>query len=394
MKRLQLLRWSGSVLSPRIRPTTRCAAPAPHQLLFTAIRQQSSASSGALTEENESYDDEHSPDITITRTPIPPSPPVEAALHSPKLSAIHSRLSLPQRLPLQTLARTLVDESADPSPQFNNKSLSILGGDLLNYYTAEYLLSTYPRLPVKVLWAAMYSYIGAKTLASMTREWGVEYAAEPGDEVDPGYLQFKRLPPDTTVETNERGTFIKADGSMTKRSTSARIVYGDAFGLSTVPYDNKHPGVTPNLASANFVRAVMGAVYLHAGRPAAKQFHKQHISSRHLDMASLFSFRQPTRDLSKLCRREGFEPPVAKILSETGRLSNHPVFNVGIFSGPDQIGEGAGGSLSEARFRAAASALKAWYLYSPLGARVPSSMEEEGAEPWKPAYVDPGEVIV
>ncbi|EEH46699.1 mitochondrial 54S ribosomal protein YmL3 [Paracoccidioides brasiliensis Pb18] len=394
MKRLQLLRWSGSVLSPRIRPTTRWVSPAPHQLFFTAIRQQSSASSSVLTEETEPYDDEHSSNIHITRTPTPPSPPVEAALNSPKLAALHARLSLPRRLPLQTLARTLVDESVDPSPQFNNKSLSILGGDLLTYYTSEHLISTYPRLPIKVLWAAMYSYIGAKPLAAMTREWGLEFIADPGAEVDPGFLQFKRLPPDTEVKTNANGTFLKPDGNLSKRSTSARIIYGDAFGESALPYPVQYEGVTPNRACANFVRAVMGAVYLHAGRPAAKLFFKEHFMSRYLNMASLFSFRQPTRDLSKLCRREGFEDPVAKILSETGRLSNRPVFNVGIFSGPDKLGEGAGGSLSEARFRAAAAALKGWYLYSPLGIRVPSSMEEEGAEPWKPVYIDPGEVIV
>ncbi|KAL2380494.1 hypothetical protein RJZ90_004569 [Blastomyces dermatitidis] len=390
-RKTEILRRSGS-------PNEETAAPPMERFSSftadTAHHKQSSAFPSVLAEENEPNDDEHSSSFHINRTPTPPSPPVEASLNSAKLSAIHARLSLPQRLPLQTLARTLVDESADPTPQFNNKSLSILGGDLLTYYTSEYLISTYPRLPVKVLWAAMYSYIGAKPLAAMTREWGLEFAAEPGPEVDPGLLQFKRLPPDTVVETNSNGTFLRRDGGVSKRSTSARIIYGDAFGESALPYPVHHEGVTPNRACANFVRAIVGAVYLHAGRPAAKQFYKEHFTSRHLDMASLFSFRQPTRDLSKLCRREGFEDPVAKILSETGRLSNRPVFNVGIFSGPDKLGEGAGGSLSEARFRAAASALKGWYLYSPLGVRVPSSMEEEGAEPWKAVYVDPGEVIV
>lgn len=70
------------------------------------------------------------------------------------------------------------------------------------------------------------------------------------------------------------------------------------------------------------------------------------------------------------------------------------VFVVGIFSGQDKLGEGAGASLLEARSRAAVAALKGWYLYSPLNVRVPSSMEEEGAAPWKPVHVDLGEVIV
>ena len=39
------------------------------------------------------------------------------------------------------------------------------------------------------------------------------------------------------------------------------------------------------------------------------------------------------------------------MLKETGRYSNLPVFVVGIFSGPDQIGEGFGSSLKMAEFR-------------------------------------------
>jgi dsRNA-specific ribonuclease len=247
-----------------------------------------------------------------------------------------------------------------------------------------------------VVFAAMYSYVGPKTLAAMTREWGVEYAAEPGSEVDPGLLQFKRLPPDTKLDpptpgmsrANEYRPFLK-------RGLSSRIIYDDEFGDPKPPVSSSlSRGVTVERASATFVRALMGAVYLHGGRPAAKSFFKEHFMSRQLSMSDLFSFSQPTRDLSKLCAREGFERPIAKIISETGRLSRHPVFVVGIFSGKDKLGEGAGGSLDEARFRAAAAALKGWYLYSPLGVRVPSSMEDKDAKPWKPILVDPGEIIV
>lgn len=138
----------------------------------------------------------------------------------------------------------------------------------------------------------------------------------------------------------------------------------------------------------------MGAIYLHAGRAAAKRFFEQHFLSRHLNISELFNFQAPARDLTRLCARESFERPVAKVISETGRKSRHPVFVVGIFSGQDKLGEGAGASLMEARERAAVAALKGWYLYSPLSVRVPSSMEEPSALPWKPVHVDLGEVIV
>lgn len=298
-----------------------------------------------------------------------------------------------------------MDASADPNPKFNNESLASLGQELLAYYTSEHLICTFPRLPMTVVQAAMYAYVGPKSLSAMAREWGVELAAAPGGEVDAGVLQFKRVDPGSEVGLDPSAT-TRPRANVWRKSISSGVVYDDIFGdpaKKAIPPSAVDPripdpktvkGVTAEEASATFVRALMGAVYLHAGRPAAKRFFREHFLSRHLDISKLFQFVQPTRDLGRLCAREGFEHPVARIISETGRLSRHPVYVVGIFSGKDKLGEGTGGSLAEARTRAAVAALKGWYLYSPLQVRVPSSTEEEGAEPWKPVYVDLGEVIV
>ncbi|KAK2764311.1 hypothetical protein FQN54_009003 [Arachnomyces sp. PD_36] len=402
MKRVQLPRWSGSVLSPRTR-TAHSSRLQRH--LVTITRPQSSASPALFSES------EHvpHPDPSILnqpqRTPQDfshlPSPPKEAALDSAKLSALHARLSLPKRLPLETLARTLVDYSADPNPGFNNRPFSILGHDLLSYYTSEHLLCKYPRLPMSVIFAAMYAYVGSKSLSAMTREWGVEHAAEPGGEVDPGYLQFRRVDAGEPNKKPVKGSLRRYEQHQSwRRGLNSRVVYDDEFGDPQSRQEEKlaegqlPDGVTAEQASTVFVRAVMGAIYLHAGRPAAKTFFQEHFLSRQLDMSQLFNFSQPTRDLNRLCAREGFEAPIAKILSETGRQSRSPVFTVAIDSGTDRLGEGSGGSLEEARFRAAVAAMKGWYLYSPLKARVPSSMEERGAEPWAPVHVDQGEIIV
>jgi dsRNA-specific ribonuclease len=149
-------------------------------------------------------------------------------------------------------------------------------------------------------------------------------------------------------------------------------------------------------ASATFIRALCGALYLHAGSPAAKHFHAQHILSRHLPLHTLFHFSHPTRDLSRLCLREGFEPPVARLISETGRHSRTPVFVVGVFSGDDKLGEGAGSSLNEGRVRAAAAALRSWYLYSPGEGEVVLPSDVEGGakgKKWRAQMVDMGEVV-
>ncbi|KAA8894485.1 hypothetical protein FN846DRAFT_895038 [Sphaerosporella brunnea] len=141
---------------------------------------------------------------------------------------------------------------------------------------------------------------------------------------------------------------------------------------------------------ANLVRSVFVGVYLHGGLPAAKQFFRQHIVSRKPDVDKLFNFEQLTRELSHLCAREGFEPPVASLMAETGRHSRHPVFVVGVYSGAELMGEGHGASLT----RAAVNALKGWYLYSPLEKDLPSKTVVSKDSKFKPAYIDPGEVIV
>ncbi|KAI9374951.1 ribonuclease III domain-containing protein [Aspergillus egyptiacus] len=409
MKRLQLQRWSSSALSSRARTGGRL-----QRQLYSSKRFQSTDTTPLQTEHDQDAPEPSMP--PTTKRPSPkftryqlPSPPVQAARESAKLAALHARLYLPSRLPLETLARCLVDKSADQNPQFNNESLSVLGHDLLAHYATEHLICTYPRLPLSVIFAAMYAYVGPKTLTAMTREWGVEYAAAPGGEVDPGLLQFKRLPPGTDIAAEPIVGTERAYENQPhwRRTVTSSVVYDNEYGdpevvdtrppsdiLEPVPVTPEAKPVTPEQACTSFVRAVVGAIYLHAGRAAAKRFFEQHILSRHLDISGLFNFQQPARDLSKLCARENFEPPVAKIISETGRKSRHPVFVVGIYSGQDKLGEGAGASLLEARSRAAVAALKGWYLYSPLEVRVPSSMEEEGAAPWKPVYVDLGEVVV
>ena len=433
MQRFHILRWSGSLLTPRIRRPCYL-----HNQLARNLRLQSIAAAPSLQQEQAIDQEQVIDDLSEIPDEAPstskprhislqkmPSPPPSRASSSAKLSALHARLSLSPRLPLETLARCLVDPSADIDPQFNNASLSVLGGDLFGYYTSEYILCRFPRLPTEVVFAAMWAYCGPQTLAAITREWGVEVAAEPGGEVDPGYLQCKRQEAGNAsvdgtgvqIKDLERLPLSLEKGDPTerpnaakgwKRGMSSRTVYDDYFGdeikRSETDYAERpelreqdalakaERGVTLERASMNFVRALMGAVYLHCGKKTAKLFFREHILSRFLSFSQLFEFRIPTLDLSKLCAREGFESPVARILSETGRKSRHPVFVVGVFAGKEKLGEGAGSSLDEARVRAAVAALKGWYLYSPLELRVPS--DAEGGRPWQPVMIDGGEVVV
>lgn len=259
-----------------------------------------------------------------------------------------------------------------------------------------------------IVFAAQDAYAGPKALSTVAEGWGVEHTPYPGGEVDPGILQYNAvkpggLPPQIAAHQTSSGEEIRW-----KRGINWRVVKDDEFGeVASTPSgwkknkqeqeQNPDQSVTTlEYARHNFVRAVVGALYLHTGAATSHAFFKAHILSRHLALHNLFDFPVPTRDLSRLCAREGFEPPVARLISESGRLSRHPVFVVGVFSGKDKLGEAAGGSLDEARVRASAAALRSWYLYSPLDATVPSSTEPGRATTnsrWKPNMVDCGEVI-
>ncbi|KAK5121615.1 hypothetical protein LTR85_004787 [Meristemomyces frigidus] len=482
MKRIRLDRWATQIQPPRNPrlhlPPFSSETRAPrrelqqrqyqiqhqwqHQRRHAVTRRKASSAAAAQLEEAESAAPiplDTSQDGDGAASPPQPqyAPSHRRAAQSAKLSALHARLALPSKLPLQTLARCLIDPSADPRPGYNNAPFALLGQDLLGYYTSEYLMCHYPRLPMPVLFAAQYAYVGSATLGAMRAEWGVEVVAAPGQEVDPGLLQLKRSVPGNAMLDGETrqlkdmpqarrlGSGRRNEEYNFRRGMSSRIVFDDQFGdlqsglqpADAQPYpgaaisspaadgaeagseqeqlaldtaasapppqpqspEETHP-TTVEQGSASFIRALAGALYLHAGSAASKTFHKDHVLSRQLPLHTLFHFTHPTRDLSRLCAREGFEPPVARLISETGRLSRTPVFVVGVYSGDDKLGEGAGSSLNEGRVRAAAAALRSWYLYSPPDSEVVLPSEVEGAagtgrskKQWKPQMVDIGEVI-
>ena len=399
MRRTHLLRWSGTVLTPRTRPNS-CLS------ITFAIQSRNAATATAYAN--------YTPGIDKPVEPSPyeslPSPPPEASRKSARLAALHARLYLSSRIPLETLGRCLVDSTADRHDSFNNSSLAILGNDVLAYHTSELILCRYPRLPSAVILASTSAYIGPYALSDLAKSWGVEAAAVPGGEVDAGLLQFRAIKSDNS-ESEVRAGVLEKEGKISskswKRGVSSLMKQDDFFGEITgreiltpvqstsieSEYMAAGPGSTYQGACTNFVRAVFGAVYVHAGRQAAKNFFNAHIASRKLEVSKMFVFRAPERDLARLCAREGFEPPVARMISETGRLSVAPVFNVGVFSGKEKLGEATGASLQEARFRAAVSALKGWYLYSPLQVQVPSDVEGDGSKEWTPVLVDGGEVV-
>jgi large subunit ribosomal protein L44 len=76
----------------------------------------------------------------------------------------------------------------------------------------------------------------------------------------------------------------------------------------------------------------------------------------------MLKFQDPKRALMETVTKFGRERPKSRLLKETGRFSNSPIFVVGIYSGADKLGEGFGSSLKMAEYRAAEDALHRLYL--------------------------------
>ncbi|KAI0058997.1 ribonuclease III [Artomyces pyxidatus] len=191
-----------------------------------------------------------------------------------------------------------------------NGNLATLGNSLLGLFASEHLAASYPHLPTRVLKAAVSAYVGPYTCANVAKEMG----AAP-------LLRWQRTP-----------------------STPLRpaVLHHDA--LSSIP------------------RSLTALVYQHRSLRVARTFAQSFFLSRDVDLRPMLKFRDPKLNLTETVAKFGRERPVSRLLKETGRFSNSPVFVVGVYSGADKLGEGFGSSLKMAEYRAAEDALHRLYL--------------------------------
>ncbi|KDR65727.1 hypothetical protein GALMADRAFT_260136 [Galerina marginata CBS 339.88] len=191
-----------------------------------------------------------------------------------------------------------------------NAQLATLGNSLMGLFAAEYIQAKYPYLPTRVMKAAVTAHVGPLTCDSVAREMGAT-----------SLLRWHRTPESTT---------------------SPLVLHADA--MASIP------------------RSLTGLIYKERSLPSAREFVHTYFLSRQIDLRGMLKFYNPKKALLEMVRKYQREPPKSRLLKETGRFSNSPVFVVGIFSGADQLGEGFGASLSMAEFRAAEDALHRVYL--------------------------------
>lgn len=277
----------------------------------------------------------------------------------PSVVTLHSRLNLPKSIPYNTITTCL--NGLNDSSNVNNSQLSIFGANLLSYYVSEYLITNYPRLPLSIIRNATDSFIGDLSLYDLSKnQWGVEEDNQ--SKLDrylngePQAFQFGKLKFKNNISIPEHG--IKKLNNI-----------GDSIYT----------------AHANFTRSIISIIYAHEGEIFTKKFINNHIISRQIELEKMFSFKEPGKLLSVLLKSQNMSPFQIKLISETGRQSNSPVFVVGCYTGDELLSTAEGSSLKEARVKSTVKALLAWYLYKPLESSLPSDQSFNGL------YIDEGE---
>ncbi|TDL23781.1 ribonuclease III [Rickenella mellea] len=198
----------------------------------------------------------------------------------------------------------------DP-PLQSNSNLASLGNSLLGLFATEYVHASYPHLPTRAMKAAISAYVGPLSCSNIAKEMG----ATP-------LLRWHRTEVIPTMPVP-----VTLEGA-----------------LSTIP------------------RALTALVYQNRSLPHARKFVHAFFLSREVDLRPLLKFSDPKTALARTVSKFERERPISRILKETGRRTNSPIFVVGVYSGVDKLGEGFGSSLKMAEFRAAEDALHRLYL--------------------------------
>ncbi|EGF97802.1 uncharacterized protein MELLADRAFT_27059, partial [Melampsora larici-populina 98AG31] len=216
----------------------------------------------------------------------------------------------------------------------HNEELATLGNSLLGVLGAEWIDRRYPHLPNKAFQAALTMYVGPRTCADVSRIWGVCSAAGLSNltienKPRPGLLRWRRA---------ETALGQKASGF------KQGVLYEDAM--------------------ASVSRAFVGLVYTLSGMKATREFVAANWLSRKAQVGDLLKFTNPFIVLKYTLAKYDREPPVARLLRESGRASATAMFVVGSYSGSMKLGEAYGTSMKMAEYRAHEDALRRIYLSS------------------------------
>ena len=113
---------------------------------------------------------------------------------------------------------------------------------------------------------------------------------------------------------------------------------------------------------ADGVYAIISLLKDFKGCEKANAFIDATILNRPFEPESFVEYKAPKCQLIEELKKRNMQPPVYRMIGETGRLSLGSAFVVGVYSGVDKIGEGYSSSIKKAELKAAIDALNQFYL--------------------------------
>lgn len=140
--------------------------------------------------------------------------------------------------------------------------------------------------------------------------------------------------------------------------TSTRMGLGELLRLGRG--EERSGGRTKNSLLANLFEAILGAVFIEGGFPAAQLVVKRALGSQVKVSRESAPFFDPKSRLQELFQQEGKAPPSYRLVALTGPEHKRK-FTVAVFDGEGkhlELGRGEGGSKKEAEQSAARDVLR------------------------------------
>lgn len=265
---------------------------------------------------------------------------------SPALAAFQKRIGI-SFSNAQLLKQALTHKSVVTDPEANNEKLSSLGNKVLTLYAADFVDAKYPRLPKEAVESITEAYVGRQALYKISAHMGLLPV-----------LQWNSgLASDTDEASRDKDLAVKSLRGKVPPFVPTKVHLESH--QETVLCDDEvkldRTGVVR--VAAKSLSALVGAIYRDQGSSSARQFVQSTVLSGKVNVADYLDFPAPKQRLTQLLSSLKRERPISRILKETGRKSSHPIFIVGVFSGTEKLGEGAGSSLQMAENRAVRDAL-------------------------------------
>ncbi|MDO8516079.1 MAG: ribonuclease III [bacterium] len=110
---------------------------------------------------------------------------------------------------------------------------------------------------------------------------------------------------------------------------------------------------------ANAMEAVVGAIYLDQGFPAAEAFIARFVMVNLAEVLKTKSYKDAKSELQEIVQESRKITPNYKVLGEEGP-AHQKVFRVGVYIGEEKVAEGSGNSKQEAELDAAKAALASY----------------------------------